>query len=235
MNMLGQGGGLSQEDYEAARHIGLFADLTIEEVRRLLRGATCRVYPRNTLLFVQGDVADRFYLVLDGRVKLVKTTEAGGEGIVEVFSGGESFGEAAMFSSRRFPVGAEMLVEGRLIQVPAEPFMAELARAPDLAFKLLATLSRHHRRLLRQIGELKLKSPVQRLGSYLLSLTSATEGRAVVQLPIDKGVMAGRVGITPESLSRALIRLRDSGVYCRGREVIIEDVEGLRAFCMNDE
>lgn len=237
---MGGGGKLSQGECETVRQFNLFADLTVDEVRRLLRGATSRLYPRNTMLFSQGDSANRFYLVLEGRVKLVKTTESGDEGIVEVFTAGQSFGEAAMFASRRFPVGAEVLSDARLIQVPADSFMAELARAPEISFKLLATLSRHHRHLVRQLSELKLKSPGQRLGVYLLSLADAVanavaEGRAVVQFPVDKGVVAGRVGITPESLSRALIRLRDNGVHCRGREVVIEDIEALRSFCRGGE
>ncbi|MBF0130195.1 MAG: Crp/Fnr family transcriptional regulator [Alphaproteobacteria bacterium] len=229
---MGTCGKLSPVEYEAVRHFGLFEDLTVEEVQRLLRGASSRIYPRSTLLFTQGDPADRFYLVLEGRVKLVKTTEAGGEGIVDVFTPGSSFGEAAMFASRRFPVGAEVLADAKLVHVAADSFLAELARSPETAFKLLATLSRHHRRLLRQLGELRLKSPGQRLASYLLSLADgAAGGRVVVELPMDKGVVAGRVGITPESFSRALIRLRDSGVHCRGREVVIEDIQALRAFC----
>lgn len=235
MNLVSHGGNLSQEELEAAGRFDLFADFTTDEARRLLRGASCRMFPRNSLLFTQGDLADRFFLVLEGRVKLVKSTESGSEGIVEVFTRGHSFGEAAMFMSRRFPVGAEVLSDARLIQVPAEIFMAELARAPELALKLLATLARRYRHLVRQIGELKLKSPGQRLGCYLLSLIAVPEGEVVVQLPMDKGVVAGRVGVTPESLSRALARLRECGVRTRGREVVVEDVRALRAFCQVDE
>ena len=239
-------GTLSQEDFDAARRFLLFADLVDDEVRRLLRAATARIYPRGSVLFTQGDRADRFYLVLDGAVKLVKNTESGEEGIVEVFSAGTSFGEAAMFFSRRFPLGAQVLSDARLIQVPADSFLAELERTPEVAYKLLAALSRHQRRLVRQISELKLKSPVQRLGLYFLSLHAipaaplsvtgdTASGRITAQLPLDKGVVAGRVGITPESFSRALTRLRDVGVTCRGRDVVIEDVAALRAFCVLDE
>lgn len=228
------GTNLTPADHETVRNLTLFAELTDDEIRSLLRGASVKDHPRGTMLFMQGDPADRFFLVLSGRVKLVKTTEAGCEGIVEVFSAGQSFGEAAMFASRRFPVAAEVLSDATLVHVAASPFLAELARAPDLAFKLLANMARHHRRLIRQLGELKLKSPGQRLASFLLSLTSLTKGRAVVELPVDKSVVAGRIGISPESLSRALLRLRDSGVHCRGREVVMEDVQVVRDFCMND-
>ncbi|MBF0268764.1 MAG: cyclic nucleotide-binding domain-containing protein [Alphaproteobacteria bacterium] len=226
---------LKTEDYEAVSHVDLFSDLTLDEVQRLLKGAIVRSHPKGALLFSQGDPADRFYVVLEGTVKLFKTTEAGDQGVVEVFGGGHSFGEAATFLSKRFPVGAEVIADAKLVHVPASSFIAELSRSPDLSFKLLASLSRHYRRLVRQIGQLKMKSPGQRLGCYILSLTSETEGPANVELPDDKGLVAGRIGITPESLSRALTRLREVGVQCQGRQVVIDDMAALRSFCNVEE
>ncbi|MBF0561156.1 MAG: cyclic nucleotide-binding domain-containing protein [Alphaproteobacteria bacterium] len=235
MSVSGSIGGLAREDFEAVGKVDLFRDLTVDEIKRLLRGASCRWLPRNTLLFVQGDMANSFFVVLDGRVKLIKTTESGTESIVEIFTPGQSFGEAAMFASRRFPLGAEVLADARLIQIPAEPFLAELARSPELSLKLLASLSRHYRRLMQHLSELKLNSPSQRLGSYLLSLTDATDGATVIHLPIDKGAVASHVGITPESLSRALARLRDNGVICRGRKISIHNIQALRQFCLGGD
>lgn len=233
MNASG-GGNLSVADYDAVRSFELFADFTDDELRRLLRGASIKTPARGTVLFLQGDEADKFFLVLSGRVKLVKTSEDGSEGIIELFTAGQSFGEAAMFTSRRFPVGAVLLTDSRLVRIAAAPFLDELSKSSDLLFKVLANLARLHRRLIRQLGDLRLKSPGQRLGSYLLSLTRVTEGRAEVRLPEDKGIIAGRIGISSESLSRALVRLRENGVQCQGRNVVMDDVLGLREFCAQE-
>ncbi|MFN3076901.1 MAG: Crp/Fnr family transcriptional regulator [Alphaproteobacteria bacterium] len=230
----GLGVSLCPEDLEVVQEVEMFSGLKPEETRRLLRGAHCRWYPRGALLFIQGDAADRFFVVLEGRVKLVKTTTSGTESVVEVFTRGKTFGEAAMFASRRFPVGAEVLVEAKLLQVGAESFLDELSRSPDLSLKVLASLARRHHELIRQLHDLRLKSPSQRLGMYLLSLVGDATGRAVAHLPIDKGAVAGRIGVTPESLSRALLRLKRFGVTCRGRQVVLNDVQVLRIHCLDE-
>ncbi|MCW8951463.1 MAG: cyclic nucleotide-binding domain-containing protein [Rhodospirillales bacterium] len=212
-----------------------FEGLEHGAVERLLGHATVRRVPRNTLLFSQGDEADRFFVVLEGKVKLFTAMENGDQGVVEVIEPIRSFAEAAMFASRSFPVNAETIEGSRLILVPADPFMRELEENRDLAFGMLATLSRRYRRLMRQISDLKLKSPGQRLGTFLLSLTEVEEGPALVVLPFDKSLIASHVGMKPESLSRAMARLREVGVVCKRREVNIDDVAQLRGFCGDGE
>jgi len=222
---------IGKEDLELVCKAPTFCELSKDEVARLMSNATVRRLPRNTLLFSQGDKADRFFMVLEGKVKLFTAMENGDQGVVEVIEPYHTFAEAAMFASGRFPVNAEIVEASRLVQVSNEPFFRELQENPNLTFKILATMSRRHRRLLRQISELKLKSPGQRLGSFLLSLTDAQEGSAHVKLPFDKTLIASRVGMKPESLSRAMARLREIGVVCQRRDVDIADIGALRVFC----
>jgi len=222
---------IGQDDLELVSQAPAFSELSKKEVARLMSNATVRRLPRNTLLFSQGDKADRFFVVLEGKVKLFTAMENGDQGVVEVIEPIHTFAEAAMFASGRFPVNAEIVEATRLVQVSGEPFFRELQENPNLTFKILATMSRRHRRLLRQISELKLKSPGQRLGSFLLSLTESEEGSAQVKLPFDKTLIASRVGMKPESLSRAMARLREIGVICQRRDVDIEDIGALRVFC----
>ncbi len=222
---------LSDEDLELVCKAPTFIELPEEDVERLMSSASARSMPRHTLLFSQGDPADRFYVVLGGKVKLFTAMESGDEGVVEIVEPIHTFAEAAMFASGKFPVNAEVVENSVLVQVSAEPFFRELSQNTALAFKIMAAMSRRHRRLLRQISDLKLKSPGQRLGSFLLSLTEKLEGKAHVKLPFDKTLIASHVGMKPESLSRAMARLRDIGVICERRDVEINDINALRVFC----
>jgi len=222
---------LGPEEIARIAHIGPFADLPLDDVAGLVGGAHVRDHAKHSLLFSQGDVADRFYVCLDGRVKLFTATEEGDENVVGVFSSGQSFGEAAMFASGRFPVNAEVVEDARLVQIMAEPMIQHLSDNKDLAFRMLGLMARRHRRFQKDIADFKSKSPGQRLGGFLLALTDVESGPANAQLPFDKALIAARIGIKPESLSRALARLREIGVDCHGREVDIENVETLRAFC----
>lgn len=226
---------IAPEDLDFIQRAPLFSELGREEATKLLSGATIRRVPRNTLLFSQGDPADRFFVLLEGKIKLFTAMENGDQGVVEIVNPVRTFAEAAMFASARFPLSAEVIETARLAQVNAEPFLKRMAEDSTLAFKMLGVMSRWHRRLLRQISELKLKSPGQRLGSFILSLTESVEGSAVVHLPFDKTLIASHVGMKPESLSRAMARLREIGVVCERREVTIHDIGALQRFCGEGE
>ncbi|MCB2099287.1 MAG: cyclic nucleotide-binding domain-containing protein [Rhodobacterales bacterium] len=226
---------ISPEEIRIAAKAPFFSGLPLEAVAKLLGAATVRTCGRNTLLFCQGDKADRLFVVLEGRVKLFTSTESGDETVVELFGPIRTFAEAAMFASGRFPVNAEMVESGRLVQVGAEAFFRELSANPDLALMLLGTLARRHRDLVRHIGELKMKSPGQRLGSFLLGLADEQTPNVRVTLPFDKVLIASKLGMKPESLSRALARLRDIGVDSHKNEVVIQDIEALKEFCGESE
>lgn len=227
---------LSRDDLDLVFRAPLFAGIPQEQLLTLIDGASQTNFPESGLLFSHGDKADRFFLVLEGRVNLFALTDKGDQTIIEVFEKGWTFAEAAMFSSGKFPLNAEVSAGTRLLCIPVGPFLRRLSENRDLAFKMLAALSRWQHHLLKEIAELKSKSPVQRLGAFLLDLAQAdaeTEGSIGVRLPVTKTVLASRIGIAPESLSRAIARLRSVGVESRGRELVITDVAALRRFCQS--
>jgi hypothetical protein len=71
-------------------------------------------------------------------------------------------------------------------------------------------------------------STTERVASFLIRLSNVSSGHAVVRLPQEKGLVAGRLGMRPETFSRALSQLRQHGVTCSGLDVIIDDVSALR-------
>ena len=230
---------LKPDDIDQIAAIGPFADLPREDVEVLIGAAQPRHFARHSLLFSQGDPADSFFVILEGRVKLFTATEDGDENVVNVFGEGRSFGEAAMFASGRFPVNAEVVEDARRVRIMADHLFSHLAENKDLAFRMLAVMARRHRQFQKDITDIKSKTPGQRLGGFILAQTLAQtdvlSGSVSTSLPFDKALIAARIGIKPESLSRALARLRDIGVDCQGRDVHIEDIQRLREFCEETE
>jgi CRP-like cAMP-binding protein len=213
----------------------LFAEIDAETVFWLLRGASLRSFPEGGQLFAKGDPADRFFVVLSGRVTLFALTENGDQSIIEVIEKGESFAEGAIFANALYPLHADLLPGTRLLEIPAAGFLRRLSERSGLAAKLLASLARWQRRLMAEIAELKGRSPVQRLASYLLALSvPAGDGSATATLQLTKSELASRIGITPESLSRAANRLKPVGVTSRGKVFHIADLEALRRSCGSD-
>jgi CRP-like cAMP-binding protein len=222
---------LTAAEVETVCKTPLFSEFEVAAVEALLSDAQLITYSHDTLLFSQGDAADRFFIVLEGQVRLLALTEDGTQSVVEVFEPVSTFAEAAMFASRRFPLSAEVLGGSRLINVPAAPFIKKLSADRQAAFKMMAALSRWQHRLVHEISELKVKSPGQRLAAFLLALTDVESGPAEVTLPFRKTLIASRIGITPESLSRAMSRLKALGVSGSSNTIQIKDVEKLKAYC----
>lgn len=220
--------GLSAADLELCAQAPLFAALDHADLSLLLEQAVTVSYGETGLLFSQGDASDRFFVVLEGRVNLFALTETGDQSIIEVFDPIATFAEAAIFSSGKFPLNCEVVAGSRLVHVPSAPFLKRLSENRQLAFHLMSGLARWQMRMINEITELKSKSPGQRLASFLLALAKGEESSAQVRLPITKAVLASRIGIAPESLSRALARLKSVGVESHGREVVLTDLDALR-------
>jgi len=226
---------LTQDDIEVLSKTALFADLDRDQLRALIGNATPRLYPKGRVLFQQEDSADRFYAVLDGWVKLSRQSRGGDEVILGVFCRGETFAEAAMFLNSTFPVTAEVVDDARLLTFQNDVFRARLRDDPELGLGMLASTSRHLKHLVEHIEQVKGRPGPQRVAGFILSLCPIPDGSAVVGLPYEKSLIAARLGMKPESLSRALARLRRLGIRSERNHIVVSDVAMLAAFVEDGE
>ncbi len=225
---------LTEQDLKLLRKLPLFSSFGADAVGTLLRGAQIRRHPQGEVLFLQGDPADRFYVVFEGWVKLYRETPDGGQFIVAVFARGEAFAEAAMFDSGGFPVCAEVVEEARLLEIRAQPFLRQLREDSELALSMLASVSRRLRYHVRQSEQFRMLTTAQRLAQFLFRLCEKSEGSTTIHLPYDKSLVAGRLGMEPETFSRALNKLRSLGIVSRRNEVLVPDIAALRSYCHED-
>lgn len=221
---------LSDTERELLLRLPLFSGLSEAELYHLIEGARVESVPADTLLFLRDDPADRFYVVLRGWVRLYRSTPDGNEGVISIIPRGNSFGEAVIFESGHFPVSASTLEETSLLVIPAETFIARVMENSSYVLKILASMSRHLHQLVNQVEELVLKSSIERVAHYISDLTPSESGPVIVRLPLEKAVIAQRLGMQPETLSRSLARLRPLGVESKGGLVHIDDVSALRHF-----
>jgi CRP/FNR family transcriptional regulator, dissimilatory nitrate respiration regulator len=218
---------------EVVAALPLFDGILPAVLNRLLADSATITRRRSTLLFGAGDEADCFYIVLDGAVKLFALAPDGKESIVEIFGPGTSFAEAAMLSTGQFPLHAEVIEDATLIRVGRRAFLYTLHSDHALAYRMLAAMVCWNRRLAAEIAGLKELTPWQRVADFLLAQSTATEGKVEVTLPFNKEILASRVGIRRESLSRVLARLRVLGVHTVGNSIRIDDIDVLRRASMD--
>ena len=221
---------MNNNDFQIIRGTPIFSGLAEESLGLLLAQARIREHERGETLFRQGEPATCFFVVLDGWVKIYRLTRGGDEAVLGVFSRGQSFAEAAAFTGGEYPASGESVAESRLLSVPSPGLIDAIRESPDIGLAMLASTSRHLHRLVRQIEQLKARTGTQRVAEFLTSLCPVEEGPCTIGLPYDKALIAGRLGIKPESLSRAFTRLRNVGVRIDHSSAAISDVADLLRF-----
>lgn len=196
---------------EALQHVMIFAGLEDDARQAIAAWAVERRMPAGRQIFREGDPADGFYVVLDGKVKVFKLSPDGRQQILHAFGPGQAFAEAAMFAGETFPAFAETLAESRLAFFPRDRFLRGLGENPLLAAGLIASLARLCRQMTTLIGQVALNDVAGRLARYLTDLARRKavplEEGASVRLDLAKGDLARHLGTAPETLSRALGRL----------------------------
>ena len=105
-----------------------------------------------------------------------------------------------MFDAAEYPVSAVTVEDSRLLVVPADSFMQKIRGNSDYALNMMASMSRHLRTLVRQIEQLAAKSSTQRVASFLVRLCPDDCDSAVVSLPLEKSLIAGRLGMQPGNI-----------------------------------
>ncbi len=202
---------------------------------RILSDSHKRNVRRGETLFLQGDPASHMYVILVGCVKLVRLTPGGDEIVVAVFSEGNSFGEAVALKEGLYPVTVEAVQDSVLIQVDARVVSEALRGDPELALAMLGSTFNHLHELVLEIENLKALSGVQRLATFLISLAPVDEGACTLVLPYDKVLIAKRLGMKPESLSRSFASLRQQGVTVSRHSVAVSDIGRLKDFVSDEE
>jgi CRP/FNR family transcriptional regulator, dissimilatory nitrate respiration regulator len=225
---------MKPEHVALARRSILLASAPPEVVQQVLQGARARDYDRGATIFLQGERASAIYIVAEGWIKLYRIAPNGAEAVVGVFTRGASFGEAVAFRNDTYPVAAEAVTDCALIRIEADAFLRQIRENPEVAISILSATYTHLHGLVAQVEQLKAQTGAQRVAEFLLELAPCAEGACQVTLPYDKVLIAGRLGMKPESLSRAFARLKEQGVTVRQNVAMIRDVSVLRDYAEED-
>ena len=208
----------------------LFNQIDDESLNRIIAGTSVVNYAKGRTIFHRGDPADVFYFVLEGWVKVYRSTAEGDEAIVHIFSAGDTIAEGVAFAGKNYPVSAQAVENSRVVPILTKRLVAELTRSPELALSIMGSLSLQLHSLVTEIEQLKTRTATQRVCDFFVRRCAVDEGSAVISLPYDKVIIASRLGMKPESLSRILNRLRKIGVKTENGRVAISDVEALIRF-----
>ncbi len=200
----------------------LLAAASPETRASLLSCASVVTLPRGAAILTQDSRADRLLILLQGSVGLSTAEEGAAATMVEIISAGDALSVAAVLLQVPHPVSAVALAPCRLLAIPAEAFRAAAAGDAELMRAAMGQVARQWRLMMDQVVDLKTRDATQRAARFLLHRLPAQRG--AVEIPEPRGAIAARLGMTPESLSRALHGLEAAGLLrLHGRRVDVPD------------
>lgn len=215
-------------------HLPLFLELSPEQIGHIAAGTREKRLAKGEMLFQKGDPPRGFFVIVFGQVKLAFPSSQGNEKVVDILGPRQCFGEAVMFMDRPYPVFAESLADTLLLHITKSAVFELLERDTSFARRMLAGLSLRLHALVQDVESYSLRSSTQRVIGFLLQHCEAGEdcqGEKTIALPTSKQVIASRLNLTPETLSRIFHDLADTRlISVHGKQITIHDMRLLREF-----
>ncbi|MCH2546506.1 MAG: Crp/Fnr family transcriptional regulator [Alphaproteobacteria bacterium] len=198
----------------------------------LLQASTLRKLENGKLLFLHGDKAEYYYVIIRGAVKIFRQNVEGKESVLSICRAGESFAEQAIMGNARHFHSAQVVEKGTaVLEVPASCLRHISKESPQLALKMVVSLSNQMHGIERLLESTLVKSAAERVACYILQICTPTNAnnKGYAKLPYYKSIIASSLNMNAETFSRALHSLKDLGVTVEGLHVHVENVENLQA------
>jgi CRP/FNR family transcriptional regulator len=210
----------------------LFAALDETSADALRESMTEVRLSRGQTLFREGDPGERLYVVLTGKIKLVRSAADGRENLLAVLGPGEMFGELSAFDPRPRTATAAAITTVTLSGLGHHELEKWLLIHPEVASQLLAAMARRLRRTNEAMTDLVFSDVPGRVAKALLDMAGrfgvATDEGLRVPHDLTQEELAQLVGASRETVNKALADFAARGfLRLEGRAVVLLDVERL--------
>ena len=206
------------------RSCQLFTGLPQTDLEQIAAVTVLKTLDKGEYLFHEGDPAIGFYVVQRGAVNVHRVSATGKEQIIHVFRTGDSFAEVALASEKGYPADARVLESSVILLVQKDGILALLRRQPELALRMLGSMSSHLRVLVGQLEDMTLRDVETRLANWLMKRcpNPQSDKPATIELKMTKRVLAAELGTVSETLSRTLAKFREQKLLTvKGKTVTI--------------
>lgn len=212
----------------------LFRHLSSRTLAQLLTRATLARVPRGSVIFEQGTTATSFYLLLEGRLKVIQVTKDGQQVMVRVVHPGDLFGFAQALARPDYPGTARAAVDSVVVCWPMSDWDAVIETNPRLAINTVQTIGQRLDEAHTRLRELSTQQVERRVAHAILRLAEKA-GRVqrdcgiMIDFPITRQDIAEMTGTTLHTVSRLMSAWEGQGLVKGGRQKLtVLDVERLR-------
>jgi CRP-like cAMP-binding protein len=223
--------------YGSAVAVGVFDGLTPDDRRTLRDLGVVRRHQRGAYVILEGDRSDHVLVLLEGRLKIVRTNEDGRESLVAVRTAGELVGELNALAGSDAPRAASVIAldDVTVQSIPAAEFLSFVAARPQVSFSLMRSLAVRLREATARHSDAAGYDSLHRVARVLVEQAErdgrAVDGGLLVGDGLSQSDLAGLVSASPKSVGRALSTLRSRGLITTARRtIVVVDIEGLRRF-----
>lgn len=208
----------------ALRGCQLFAGMSLTELNAIAEITTTKAVAKGSYLFHEGDPSYGFYIVQTGAINVHRVNAIGKEQVIHVFRAGESFAEGTIGTDKGYPADARAVEPSQVLLVQKAGILALLRRHPELALRMLGSMSAHLRILVGQLEDLTLKDVETRLANWLVKRcpVAIADKPVNIELPMTKRVLAAEIGTVSETFSRTLAHFREQKLIAvKGKTITI--------------
>lgn len=211
----------------------IFRELDSEQLSEVMSRILRRRYKKGQIIFFEGDVSDKFYIINSGKVKIFKYTKEGKEQILHILSEGDFIGFLSLLKKGKFDFNAEALEDVHVCLLTKDDFDKIVKEAPDISLRILESLHDRLVSLENLVQTLSTKDIETRIAGLLKNFAKdfgvkQKEG-VVIDLPLSREEMANYIGVTRETMSRKLTSMEDEGIIelIGNKKLLIRDMEAL--------
>ncbi len=221
------------EELGFLRNVPIFADLDDTELDKIAKLGTRKKYKKGNIIVLEQEMGAALFVIITGKVKVVRTDEDGREVILSIFGPGEFFGEMSLLDGLARSATVVATAKTDLFMIHRREFLDLLNEFPAVAISLLAELTMRLRKADAQIKSLSLKDAAGRVANVLLLLADDVgvfkKGKVVIEdLPLQQD-MANMAGTSRETVSRMIHQfIEKSHVTLEGNKLTINNYEEFR-------
>jgi CRP/FNR family transcriptional regulator len=216
--------------------VGFVTTVLIPAVRRLRApaeqlaffDAVERRFAADEILFWEGEPCAGIFLIVEGNVKIFRTSPAGRELMLAIETAPSTVAELPLFDGGPYPASVRAVGPVTALFINKSDFQHVCRQYPDVALKVLAVVGKRLRHLVGLVESMTFGSVTQRLAKLLLEASKGSAG-ATFDLPITQQELASRLGTVREVVARNLARFRADGlIRMQGHQVQILNRAGLQ-------
>jgi CRP-like cAMP-binding protein len=217
---------------QVLRRVPLFRGLGEESIERIAERAVAKRVPKNAMLFREGEPCRGLYIIIDGSIRVYRSTPDGQEQTLMVEGPKKTLAELTLFDESPYPASARAGEDSTVLFLLLRDFQQLYHEHPEIADAVIAELGRRLKRLVRLVSRITLKDVPARVASALLEeaeAAGAARDGGTFGLTFTQEEMARELSTTRESVSRALGELRAAKVVAKeGGNLKILSIAGLQ-------